>query len=439
MASKKAAGKGEKKQQAAEEQKKKEKEEAMAVEGEEEESDEEDEEDEAKDTEEVAKKQEPIMTMAGLQFQLTLPDEIFSKVKKNEATEQIMAQIKEYDMAPYYQYICKTMGWNEDSKLTSEMQEKNKTKLAELEKKREEAKETAGDAEVRDAMLEAAKYLANTGDKDAALAKYAETMEKTIGSGQRIDNVLATIRIGLMWNDAKLIKEQIEKAKHLVEVGGDWERRNVLGVYEAVFLVTARQWEKAVDLALKAMSTFTASELISYEELIFITVLLSVVCLDRVKLKKDVVNSPDILSVIRDIPNLSDFLMSLYNCKYDQFFSALAKISDQVKANMYFAPHVGFFLREVRIVAYTQFLESYRSVTFASMAQAFGVSVVFLDKELSRFIAAGRLNCKIDKVGGIVVTNRPDARNSQYSDMIKTGDHLLHRVQKLSQVLSHLK
>ena len=35
-------------------------------------------------------------------------------------------------------------------------------------------------------------------------------------------------------------------------------------------------------------------------------------------------------------------------------------------------------------------------------------------RELSRFIAAGRLHCKIDKVGGIVETNRPDSKNWQY-------------------------
>jgi len=35
-------------------------------------------------------------------------------------------------------------------------------------------------------------------------------------------------------------------------------------------------------------------------------------------------------------------------------------------------------------------------------------------RELSRFIAAGRLHCKIDKVGGIVETNRPDSKNYQY-------------------------
>lgn len=53
-----------------------------------------------------------------------------------------------------------------------------------------------------------------------------------------------------------------------------------------------------------------------------------------------------------------------------------------------------------------QFLESYKSVTLESMANAFGVSPDFMDKELSDFIVAGRLTAKIDKVAGIIETNR---------------------------------
>jgi len=37
-----------------------------------------------------------------------------------------------------------------------------------------------------------------------------------------------------------------------------------------------------------------------------------------------------------------------------------------------------------------------------------------LNRELSRFIAAGRLHCKIDRVKEIVETNRPDNKNWQY-------------------------
>jgi len=45
------------------------------------------------------------------------------------------------------------------------------------------------------------------------------------------------------------------------------------------------------------------------------------------------------------------------------------------------------------------------------------------DRELSRFIAAGRLHCKIDKVGGIVETTRPDSKNWQYQASIGTDVH----------------
>ena len=57
----------------------------------------------------------------------------------------------------------------------------------------------------------------------------------------------------------------------------------------------------------------------------------------------------------------------------------------------------GAVLQLTRLRPRTQFLESYKSVTIQMMASAFGVSAAFLDGELSEFIAAGRLNCKIDK------------------------------------------
>jgi len=37
-----------------------------------------------------------------------------------------------------------------------------------------------------------------------------------------------------------------------------------------------------------------------------------------------------------------------------------------------------------------------------------------LDNELSRFIASGRINCKIDKVANIVESNRPDSRIAEF-------------------------
>ena len=69
------------------------------------------------------------------------------------------------------------------------------------------------------------------------------------------------------------------------------------------------------------------------------------------------------------------------------------------------------------------------------MATSFGVGTGFLDAQLSRFIAAGRLTAKIDKFGGVVETNRPDSKNAQYQEMVQKGDVLLNRIQKLGRVV----
>ena len=98
-------------------------------------------------------------------------------------------------------------------------------------------------------------------------------------------------------------------------------------------------------------------------------------------------------------------------------------------------PHATFIVREYRILAYSQFLEAYRSVMMSSMAASFGLTLELLDGELSRFIAAGRINAKIDKVGDIVETSRPDKKNSQYTEIVKKGDALLNQIQKLVRVI----
>jgi 26S proteasome regulatory subunit N7 len=67
------------------------------------------------------------------------------------------------------------------------------------------------------------------------------------------------------------------------------------------------------------------------------------------------------------------------------------------------------------------------------MSRVFGVTPAFLDGELSRFIASGRIAAKIDAVAGIIETVRPDPKNAQYAQVLKLGDALLAKTQKLAR------
>ena len=126
---------------------------------------------------------------------------------------------------------------------------------------------------------------------------------------------------------------------------------------------------------------------------------------NRKTLKKEIIHSPDVLSVIRDIPHLKKFANSFYDCDYKSFFEAFVGIIEVVRSDQYLQDHTNYYAREMRLVAYRQYLEAFKSVTVQNMAQNFGVKSDFLDQELSNFIYVGKLNCKIDKVSGVIESN----------------------------------
>jgi 26S proteasome regulatory subunit N7 len=113
----------------------------------------------------------------------------------------------------------------------------------------------------------------------------------------------------------------------------------------------------------------------------------------------------------------------------------IVEVLPDLQADRFTHHLVPYLVREYRVLAYVQFLQAYKSVMLSSMAASFGITATLLDGELSRFIAAGRLNAKIDKVGDIVETRRPDRKNAQYQEVIKKGDNLLNQIQRLVRVI----
>lgn len=376
----------------------------------------------------------PNLDYAQWKFLLSLPDEMVPN--KADVKKQLMDVIQKEDMTHVYLSVCQDLKWAVDNVLLEKMKKANEERLKKLDEAIKDAVENLGESEVRDANAAKADYYNRIGDKENAVSQYRQTLEKTVGAGQKLDVIFSILRIGLFWMDHDLLHRNFERAHSMVGEGTDWDRKNRLKVYEAIYALSIRDFKKAAHLLLDTISTFTAVELLDYQSYIFYTTVVSAVSLDRVTLKQKVINSPEILAVIDNVPHLSTLINSLYNCSWAEFFVALAGITETLKRNRFFAPHAGFFCKEMRIIAYTQMLESYKSVQLNTMARSFGVTVDFLDRELSRFIASGRLHCKIDKVGGIVETNRPDTKNAQYQNTIKQGDLLLNRVQKLSRVIN---
>eukprot|EP01132_Coremiostelium_polycephalum_P009106 gene9106-11158_t len=369
---------------------------------------------------------------------MTIADKVFT-VSLNTvptAKKELLAEIDKHKMAPLYKKLSDQHKWTEDQSFFEKLKNENEAELKTLDDKIKDAEENFGESEIREAYLAKSDFYCRIGDKEKAVQFYRLTFEKTVPLGQKLDIIFTLIRMGIFWMDHDIVTRNIEKAKQLVEEGGDWDRKNRLKTYEAVYLMSIRKFKEASDLFLDTLASFTSTEFIEYHIYVEYLIFTSMLHLDRVSLKSKVIDSPDVLSVINEVPQLQDFLSSFYNGDYSQFFVCLAHFSDLIKGDRYLAPHSRFITREMRILAYTQFLESYSSVRMDSMANQFGVTTDFIDRELSRFVAAGRLNCKIDKVSGVVETTRSDIKNTLYKNTLQQGDNLLNRVQKLSRVIN---
>jgi 26S proteasome regulatory subunit N7 len=319
-----------------------------------------------------------------------------------------------------------------------EMEAKHAKHLEELEAKVEEAKESAGDMEVMDARVQIARFAAKSLSEDQALEAYKKLLDlPKVSSGKKIDAMMESSRVASFYGDIAKSDEFIESAQKLATEGGggDWDRRNRLKVYLALSKLLARDIKGAAGLFIDCIATFSCNEICSYQSFIVYSIMSNVLHLPRPELKEKILDGPEILSVATEIPIVIKLVNALYDCDYKTYLTAMVEIEPILKADRYLYPHVAYWMRELHILAHKQFLDSYQSVTLQAMADAFGVSTEFIDYHASRFIAGGRLSAKIDKYGGVVVTNRPDLKNAQYRDMIQKGDLLLNRIQKLARVV----
>lgn len=370
----------------------------------------------------------PLETPSDLAAAGIVPD--LSEIVLGEITEEL-------ENPTLYRHLQPILNW---SKLNAEdltkLDAAHAKKLEELEDKVDEARESAGDMEVLEARFEVARCAAKSLSKEEALKAYDKLLAlPKLSSGKTIDALMEQARVASFHGDTKKNADLIDKAVKLANDGGDWDRRNRLKVYNALSKILAKDIKTAASLLIDCIATFSCNELCTYTDFIVYTIITNIFHLPRTELKEKIIDGPEILAVSSEIPIVFKLVNALYECDYKTYLHAMVEIQPILHADRFLHPHSGFIMRELHVIGYKQFLDSYKSVTLESMASSFGVGTQFLDLQLSRFIAAGRLTAKIDKYGGVVETNRPDLKNAQYRDMIQKGDLLLNRIQKLARVV----
>ena len=310
-----------------------------------------------------------------------------------------------------------------------------KKKIEDLQKKMEEDVDGIEEVDKASYIFQIGKIYKEQKMYDQALNQFKETISKTQSFNTKIDSIFEICHIGLLEKNLDLLKEYLQKCKDLLKEGGDWEKKNRLKVYEGLYFIFNRNFKDAGKNFLDALMTFTSYELFDFKTFVFYTAVINIISVDRKTLKEKIIDNSDVLSCINDIPHLQKFLNTFYDGEYAEFFKELYHIIQVLKRDFYLSQHYNYFINEMRIKVYSQFLQSYKTVTMDNMAAVFGVSTNFIDRELSNFISQGRINAKIDKVSGIIETNHNEQNVDLYQAAIRDSDILISKIHKLSKLL----
>jgi 26S proteasome regulatory subunit N7 len=174
-------------------------------------------------------------------------------------------------------------------------------------------------------MFLKARFQAKIGDWNEAEKTYDEILvkPKTV-TGRKIDAHMEKARIAFFSLDTNKLKTAIDEAKRLNEIGGDWDRRNRLKIYESLYLMSVHDLKAAAALLLDCVATFSCTELLDYNQFSFFTLVSNIIYLDRNDLRKKIINDPHVITVIRELPATQKLVNSIYNCDYQSFFDAVS-------------------------------------------------------------------------------------------------------------------
>jgi len=195
--------------------------------------------------------------------------------------------------------------------------------LKKIEEQIKQAQEDGDDVLLRDGYALKAEYYEKHKEYQHAIDNYTLALNKTAGAQKKLEFNLAVLHIYYLQDNYTKFSEQLETCKKLNEEGGDWEKKNKLMVYEGLWFIKKRDLEAAASTLLSCVNTFNAPEILPFEKLVFYGVVLGVVTHPRKNLKSKVIDNSEIVAVLREDEVLYEYIFSLYERRYHDFFKSL--------------------------------------------------------------------------------------------------------------------
>lgn len=318
---------------------------------------------------------------------------------------EVRAIVQEHVMPYYMESVWALSGTSldlDDSVLLGKLKAQAEATLKTLNDKHEDAVKNSGEIELLDSLLNKGKYYyrigssASVDNNSTAIALFDEIIAKPkVPTNRKIDALLEKAKLSLFAMDMQSLSLTLDALSPIVEKAGDWDRKNKFKVISAFQAIIVRDISKAAALFYDGIATFSSSDMCSYFEYMRYSCITNLLSMKRKDIKKNIIDNAHVIAYFVEDPFMERLILSLYNCEYLEFMTNLLQLEDILNDDRFFGPHSSNIIKELRIIAFIQYLAAYRSVSMSSMSKVFGVSVEVLDRDLSNFIALNKISARL--------------------------------------------
>ncbi|KAF9764793.1 26S proteasome non-ATPase regulatory subunit 6 [Nosema granulosis] len=290
----------------------------------------------------------------------------------------------------------------------------------------EKKKDPENSTFVQSVNIKIAELHASCLDLDDALEDMRTLLREEASLSFKMDVHLCKIRMGILLRNKSLVEASMEDARDVFVRGCDWDRRNKFKIYQGIYFLMKGRFLESAQYFNESLPSFESNEMVSYKDAVQYMIFAGLLTYSRTEIKTKLIECSEVNEV--GSPESINLIKSLYECNYYDYLPMLYKFLSSVSHNVYLSHFIDYFCKEMKKKAYKQLLDSYQFISISNMAQLFGIEESYLEEDLASFIVEGDLNCKIDKIDGIILVE--DVEDQSIQKIIDKGNNLIRMIKK---------
>ena len=172
------------------------------------------------------------------------------------------------------------------------------------------------------------------------------------------------------------------------------------------------------------------------EDIAYYAVLSALAALDRVDVRKKLLDSESFGAVLTCAPQLRPLLDDFCQSRYASLFERFARLRPRMKLDSVIAPLLNELETRIRQRALVQYFSPYSVVDLKRMAESFACDVEALEEELAALIADDHIAARIDSYNKRLNARQSDERADMYAEVLAAGEAYVRNTQALLMRMS---